>query len=263
MIWASTYAVLYSLGGLGRLSSGWTFEHWRSALSGSQVVLSLGYSLANAAISTAVVTAGSLGVLLAFPTIRSSQLFLSKIAILMATPVLVLAQMVSQVLAPGGWISRIGHHFGCVDSASEFPVLVNDRLGIGMLLAIAASLFPLSFLYFSQLWNTVRADRMCELAMSLGASTACSRLQVALPALMYRGWSIILLVFILALGSYEIPLLLGQQSPQMFSVMTQRLMFGFDLGSKPQAYALATLYLITTSCVLVFYVVRKKAQTHG
>jgi hypothetical protein len=31
MAWALAYSLLYSLGGIGLLSDGWTLRHWRSA----------------------------------------------------------------------------------------------------------------------------------------------------------------------------------------------------------------------------------------
>ena len=48
--------------------------------------------------------------------------------------------------------------------------------------------------------------------------------------------------FIFLLGSYEIPLLLGVQAPQMLSVLTVRKLRDFDLHTQPEAYALAVLY---------------------
>ena len=44
--------------------------------------------------------------------------------------------------------------------------------------------------------------------------------------------------------AYEIPLLLGRQSPQMFSVLTQRHFGQFDLGQRPEAFTLAVTYLL-------------------
>ncbi|MEZ6090219.1 MAG: hypothetical protein R3C05_19770 [Pirellulaceae bacterium] len=43
--WAVGYALAYSLGGIGRLSTGWTLEHWRLALAEPRVLGSLLYSL--------------------------------------------------------------------------------------------------------------------------------------------------------------------------------------------------------------------------
>jgi len=179
---------------------------------------------------------------------------------MMGTPGIAVAQMVANVLGPGGWFSRLSYHAGLIHSANDFPPLINDRFNVGMTISIVLGLLPLSLLYFSQLWGAVRIDRCCHLAQSLGASWWDARLRVALPMLVLRGKSMMMLLFILSLGSYEVPLLLGQQSPQMFSVATQRLATGFDLTLKPQAYVLAVLYLTCTSLILMMYVHRRQSH---
>jgi putative spermidine/putrescine transport system permease protein len=260
IIWAVGYAFAYSFGGIGRLSTGWTLEHWRLALAEPRILGSLVYSLVVALIVTTCVLLITLGTLLCFPDIRNSKAFLFAVVLMMGTPALVVAQVVLNTLSPGGWLSRLSYHAGLIESANDFPVLTNDRLGVGLTLAISLGLLPLALLYFSQLWSTVRIDRCCQLAESLGASWWDARWRVALPMLLSRGASMIMLLFILTLGSYEVPLLLGRQSPQMFSVATQRLATGFDLTIKPQAYVLASLYLVLTSLMLVFYIRGRDAR---
>jgi len=53
---------------------------------------------------------------------------------------------------------------------------------------------------------------------------------------------VILLYFVFALGSYEIPLLLGRSHPQMLSVYAMDLLDSYQLETIPQAYGLAALY---------------------
>jgi putative spermidine/putrescine transport system permease protein len=261
MAWGTCYAIAFSLGGVGRLSSGWTLAHWSQAFSEPTVVGALGHSLVVALVATALIVVGSLGTLLIQPKIRHSPSLLFALVVLMGTPALVLGQMLGTVLGSGGWLSRLAFHSGWLASASEFPPLVNDRWSLGMTAGITLSLVPLALLYFSQLWSAAKIDRCCQLAQSLGGTAWDARWRVALPMLLWRGKSLIVLVFILALGSYEIPLLLGRQSPQMFSVATQRLAVGFDLGLKPQAFVLAVIYLLCTSLMLVWYI-RARHTSH-
>lgn len=252
--WATLYALAYSLGGVGRLSSGWTLEHWRLALAQPRIIGAFAYSLALALVVTGLVLVITLGLLLLFPNVRKSRTFVLIMATLMGTPSLVVAQMVANTLGPGGWLSRLSFQAGLVDAASDFPPLINDRWSVGLTASLVLGLLPLTLLYFSQLWGTLRIDRCCQLAESLGASWWNARFRVALPMLAWRGRSMMMLMFILAIGSYEAPLLLGRQSPQMFSVATQRLASGFDLTLKPQAYVLAILYLTCTSLTLGLYI---------
>ncbi len=258
--WAMLYALAYSLGGVGRLSSGWTTEHWRNAFVAPGIMGAFAYSVVIALIVTTLVVLITLGMLLSFPSIRHNRAFLLMVIVLMGTPSLVLAQMVGNTLGQGGWLSRLSYHAGLIETAGDFPALVNDRLHVGMTISLSLSLLPLVLLYFSQLWGALRLDRCCDLAQSLGASRLDARLRVALPMLIWRGKSMMMLLFILTIGSYEVPLLLGRQSPQMFSVATQRLASGFDLSRKPQAYVLAILYLVCTSLALMLYIRGKSAD---
>lgn len=254
VIWASCYAAAYSLGGVGRLSKGWTTEHWQQSLDQPQVIDTIVISSTTSLVVLSLIIAITFGVLLVWPWIRNSKRLMLFAVVMMGTPALVLAQMVANTLGPGGWVSRLVYHAGMIDSPSDFPTLINDRYNIGVIIAITLSLLPLSLLYFSQLWETARIERCCQLAQSLGASSIDAKFRVALPMLVFRGKAMLVLLLILVIGSYEIPLLLGRQSPQMFSVATQRMASDFDLSVKPQAYVLATLYFVCTSLMLLVYI---------
>lgn len=258
--WATGYAMLSSLGGMDRQTQTLDWQAWSAALNEPGIVGSLAYSLTVAVVVTAVVSLISLGLLIVLPTIRQRPTFLLSLMVLLGTPALVLSQMVASTLGPGGWLARWGAYVGLIESTSEFPVLINDRYSVGMLLAIVLSLLPLTMLYFSQLWNAMQLDRRCQLAQSLGAALWQARLQVALPMLVWRGRSLLMLVFILALGSFEAPLLLGRQAPQMFSVALQRWASGFDLSLRPQAFVLAVIYVWLTSLMLLCYIRARQAH---
>src|SRR5690606_25443638 len=134
----------------------------------------------------------------------------------------VAAVITYQLLNPGGFVARLAFRAGMIESPSDFPALVNDRYAIGIVLAQTVFALPLLTLFFLKTWQSARVDRYVQLARSLGATTWQARWHVALPMLLERGRPMLLLTFLFNLGSYEIPLLLGRQSPQMFSVLTQR-----------------------------------------
>jgi len=60
-----------------------------------------------------------------------------------------------------------------------------------------------------------------------------------------------MLFFIYVLGAYEIPLLLGQQSPQMLSVLVMRKYARFDITQKPEAFIIAILYALFVTAIIL------------
>lgn len=253
MGWAVIYSGLYSLGGIGLLSDGWTLRHWKAAVVTGGLTESLLFSPAVAATVTLLATTAALGVTLLAPQLRSDRVALSLALLLLATPSAVMSLMAFQILSPGGGIARVAFHAGLIASPTQFPVLVNDPYAIGIIVTQFCGSFPLLVLFFLKAWSTARADAYCRLAESLGATVAQARLRVALPLLLRHGRPLILLSFLFNLGSYEVPLLLGRQSPQMFSVLTQRRFGQFDLSMRPQAFALAVSYFVLVAIGLHIY----------
>ncbi|QDU02358.1 hypothetical protein V6x_20600 [Gimesia chilikensis] len=242
MVWVLGYSLLYSMGGTGLFSAGWTGAHWGTAFSAGGLVSSLYYTPLIAASVTVLATLISLTIALGNPRLQSDRRALVVLCLIMATPSAVMAVMVYQVFNPGGYLARLLYHAGAITSPSDIIPLVNDPYSVGMLFAQTCTAFPLLTLFFLKTWSSARLYRYCRLAESLGASKFQARWKVALPMLLNRGRMLILLIFLLNLGSYEIPLLLGRQSPQMFSVLTQRQFGLFDLQQRPQAFVLATAY---------------------
>src|SRR5262249_39037592 len=81
--------------------------------------------------------------------------------------------------------------------------------------------------------------------------------------LLSRAAANVLLLFVVVLGSYEIPLLLGRQSPQMLSVLTFRKYQRFDLLDKPQAFACSILYTLFALTVVVLALGRGTSSRMG
>ena len=260
MGWVVVYSALYSLGAIGALSQGWTLKHWQSAFLVGGLKDSLYFSPLIAATVTLIAVSGSLSLVLIAPQSRNSPLTLATLGIPLATPSAVMAVMVYQILNPGGFLSRLCFHAGWIISPSQFPVLVNDPWAIGIVIAQSCSALPLLTLFFLKTWTSARIDRYCTLAQALGASRMQARLQIALPMLLNRGWQMIMLTFLLNLGSYEIPLLLGRQSPQMFSVLTQRRFGQFNLLERPEAFVLATTYLLLVGLGVRLMLARRRTH---
>ncbi|MFO1094416.1 MAG: ABC transporter permease subunit [Planctomycetaceae bacterium] len=176
----------------------------------------------------------------------------------LATPSALAALLGYQILSPGGLLGRLAFHVGTIESPSELVPLVNDRWAVGIIVTQTLTAAPLMTLFFRGAWKAAHLDRYCRLAESLGATPQQARLRVALPMLLRRGAPLMMLVFLWQLGAYEVPLLLGRQSPQMFSVLTQRHFGQFDLHQRPEAFALSVAYLLLAGAGLWLYLRRRR-----
>lgn len=251
--WAFGYALVSSFGLAGGGAHAATLEAWRSVIVdrdfAGAAALSGGVALTVTFLATVVAL---VLVVEAWPLIRRPWAA-ALLGVPLATPVLVAALVVGQLLSGGGLVARIAFHLGWIDGPGDFPVLVNDRFAVGIVLAHLLSAIPLLALYFRQVRQSPEIDAYLSLAECLGASPSQSRRRVALPLLLRRGRAMILLIFILTLGSFEIPLLLGRQSPQMLSVLIERKATGFALTERAEAFALATLYFLVVTALLSLY----------
>lgn len=250
VVWVLCHSLLNSVSVPAPMGRAFTLAYWSQAIRSGELWQSVRHTAAVAGAST-----GLAGVLsLAFVLYRAEERFhrssILTLSLLLGTPAVVMSLMVYQVLNPGGYVARLAHAIGLLASPEQFPTLVNDRWSCGMMVAQTLVSFPLLTLFFFNAWEVDRIDRFRELAHSLGATPSQSRWRVACPMLWKRGKSLILLTFLFNLGSYEIPLLLGQQSPQFFSVLTQRHFGRFDLADRPIAFVLSVVYFALASGVL-------------
>lgn len=259
--WIAGYSLVYSLGGIGLLSDGWTLRHWRAAFAADAARNSVAMSFTVAATATLVSTLVALSVCLMVAPWRRHRLIRAALSVLIATPATVAGLLVQQMIGPSGWLSRIAATFGATAGPGDFPVLVNDRWSIGLTLALCLTSTPMLCLFLLNTWSAARIDRYCTMAESLGASRWQARWRVAAPMLLARARPLIALTFLWSLGAYEIPLLLGRQSPQLFSVLVARHFGQYDLALRPQAFVLATIYLTLVAVGLgVFVNMRRR---HG
>lgn len=236
------YSFLYTIGLAGLLQHGLTAATWVTVLSSRELWKSLGLSVAVAATVCALAAGGGLLLALALRRQLSRGPLSYAIYLPLALPGTVAAFLGFQILSPAGLLSRLAYRLGVTGSLAAFPALTNDRWAIGIVATEAGLALPFFALLFAQLYESERVADFDALSRTLGASRAQSFWRVAVPLLLDAGASNVLLLFVAALGAYEVPLLLGRQSPQMLSVLAMQKFQRFDLSQKPQAFVIAILY---------------------
>ena len=245
------YAAAYSLGWVGLLSEGFTFAYWAKVAAGGEVWGTFGWSLYVATV-TVVLTVG-LALVLALYLRRPLQHGPLSYVIYfpLALPATVAAFLVFQLFSGAGYLARVALALGLIESAEQFPSAVHDPYGVGIILAHVGITVPFFILLFIQVYNTEKVGALMQLARTLGARRRDTVYRVAVPILLQKAATNVLLLFIAVLGSYEIPLLLGRQSPEMLSVLTMRKYSLFDLSQKPEAFIVALLYTAFVLALLI------------
>lgn len=225
------YAALYSVGLTGLLSRGFTLEPWRRVLGGREVWASLGLS-AWVALAVVILTA-VLGLALALALRGRLERGAVSYALYLplALPGIVAAFLTFRLLTGTPW--------------------VHDRWAVGIILTHVALAAPFFALLFDKLYRGERIGELSRLAESLGADRLQRLRRVEAPLLLRAAAGNLALLFVVVLGSYEIPLLLGRQAPQMLSVLTLRKYALFDIRQKPEAFVVALLYAAVVIALIV------------
>ncbi|MGQ0697225.1 MAG: hypothetical protein ACT4PZ_03170 [Panacagrimonas sp.] len=238
------FSALYSLGGMGLLTEGWTLMHWRNVLGGGEFWSALAFGFALTVITLMLsVSAALLLVLSLGSRLRRGALgFL--IYLPLAVPGTVAALLAYQVLGDAGLLSRVAHALGWVAAPSDFPSLVFDRWGVGIVLTHCAMITPFFVLLFDRLYENEKLADFLQLASTFGASRVQGLRRIVLPLLARRAVPTLAVYGVVLMGAFEVPLLIGAPYPAMISVTIQRRFGLYDLASKPEAHAMATLYLL-------------------
>jgi putative spermidine/putrescine transport system permease protein len=230
-----------------------TLVHYRKFLFDPEFRSSLLLTFGLASVSTLISAGSGLVVALSLRNIaRRSRLFNALVQIPIAVPHLVMAVLLLDVIAPGGLIARLAYAAGLIKFPSEFPVLVNDRYGFGIVIAYVLKETP--FVALMILAMLVRfGDEYDSVARTLGASLWQRLRYVILPLVSSALVSSALVVFAFICGAFEIPFLLGRQYPAMLPVIAQRKFMNIDLTVRPDAIAVGLLIALIAGFFVAAY----------
>lgn len=246
------YALLYSTGTIGLMSEGLTLSYWRQSLGEFELWYSLGFTfyIALVTIFLTIVSALSLTLFLKKPFQKGLPGF--SLYVPLAFPAIVVAFFVFQLASQSGFISRLFWQLGLITTPASFPDWVNDPYGIGIIAAHTFMAMPFFTLYFINIYDGERVEKYSQVAQTLGAPKVQQFIRIEIPILLRRAFPTLTLYTIFVLGSYEIPLILGSQSPQMMSVLIIRKLRRFSLSTIPEAYVIALIFISIITLLLIF-----------
>ena len=174
----------------------------------------------------------------------------------------VTAAIMIALFSQTGLISRIAGTIGLVQSPNEFPLLVNDRAGIGLIAAYIWKQTPYVMSVVILLMR--RVDRIYgETARTLCATKRQTFFHVTLPLCMPAISTAFVCIFAYSFGAYELPYLLGATVPQTFPVKAYNEFLYPDLMHRPYAMVYNALMLLFGGIFVALYLAAFKRATRN
>jgi putative spermidine/putrescine transport system permease protein len=170
----------------------------------------------------------------------------------LTVPHIVVAAGMLTLVSQSGLLSRIAFNLGLISEQAEFPILVHDDWGVGIILVYLWKQVPFIGLIALAVLQSIGEDYE-ELARSLGASSWQRFRHVLLPLMLPGLIPGSIIIFAFVFGSFEVPYLMGESFPTMLSVLSYRLYIDTDLSLRPQAMAVSVTIAVMVLVLVGIY----------
>ncbi|HYF92536.1 MAG TPA: ABC transporter permease subunit [Symbiobacteriaceae bacterium] len=225
------------------VASGPTLSDWRQAAADPELLGALWLSLRVAAVSTVISLAAGFGLAVLLQGSGRLTGFLARFPLVV--PHLVVGYTVLLFLGRSGLLARLAYAIGLIREIDQFPVLVHDAFGWGIIFAYVWKEAPfIALLVLPLLGGGTTAWR--EAARTLGARPWQALRYVVLPltwpALAAGG----AIIFAYSFGAFELPLILGRSYPRALPVLAYERYVSPDLTLRPEAMAIALLMALVS-----------------
>jgi putative spermidine/putrescine transport system permease protein len=172
----------------------------------------------------------------------------------LAFPHLVWATALLLFLSQSGLLARWAASMGMIKVPAEFPILVQDRFGVGIILDYIGKEIPFLVLILlaSLRSQSVGYDVVAE---NLGANRWQRLRYITVPQVMPAVKAGALLVFGFIFSSYEVPALLGVDYPRTLSMLALRFFLDPNLHARSEGMVIS---LIVTLIVLAAAIIGLK-----
>lgn len=239
--------LLESLGYIPHLSMNTiTLDHYKEVLKYKDFFVDLLYSIYLAL--TASIISIVVGVYVSFRLIQSKnktiKAFVSRtLQIGVILPYLYMLFIVVLLFGKTGVYSRILFSLGIIDNLNQFPTLLYEPLGVGIIIVFILKGVPFVSLFVLNIMSNV-SDSFENVSKTLGAKPLKTLTKVYIP--LCRDaivWSFMVLLAY-DLGSFEVPYLLGSLSPNTLSVSLFSAYLDPNILHIPRAMAMALILFI-------------------
>jgi putative spermidine/putrescine transport system permease protein len=210
-----------------------TLNYYREVLIHPHFIDSLKFSLYISFLSSVIAVVS--GTLLAFAVFQSKhksglEKLLYKLPIIVPHTVAVL--LVTLILARSGILSRWLFHLRVIKEQTQFPAVLFDSRGIGIMTAYLWKEIPfIAMVVYSILKNI--DHRLSQAAYNLGAGKRQVFFYIFLPLMMPTIATAFIIIFAFSFGAFEVPFLLGPTYPKVLPVKAYMEYIHPDLSNRP------------------------------
>lgn len=178
----------------------------------------------------------------------------------LAFPHLVFATALLLFLSQSGLFARLAASLGLITTTDQFPVLVRDCYGIGIILHYVGKEIPFLALIVLAVLRS-QPIGYDVVAQNLGANYWQRLRHITIPQVAPALLSGSLLVFGFIFSSYEVPAILGVGYPRALPVLALRFFLDPDLRARSEGMVLSLI--ITAIVMLVAMVSLKFGEKKG
>ncbi len=215
----------------------------------SGLAFSLWISTASTFLSAALAV---LAVWLIYGATRGTRIWTFLLQFNLPVPHLVAAVGMIFLLSQSGLISRGTASISLTTTPADFPVLIRDTGGFGIILTYVWKETPFIGLIVLGALRSV-SDSYDAAARNLGANSWQRFRFIVLPLITPSLLSSSLIVFAFTFGAYEIPALVGVRYPRVLPVTALRFFMDADLSARSEAMALSVFITLVISVVIGGY----------
>ncbi|GKW45600.1 ABC transporter permease [Planococcus sp. NCCP-2050] len=173
-------------------------------------------------------------------------------------PHLVGGYVIVLLFMQSGFLSKILAAIGILDQIPDFPVLVNDSFGWGIILTYAWKEAPFVALMVYPVLARIH-KQWRDVSRVYGARNRDFIREIVVPAIL-PAWTVAaFIVFVFTFSAFEVPFLLGVTYPSMLPVYSYQLYSSGTLADRPEALAVnLVLALLTVLLGLIAYYFSKR-----
>lgn len=226
-----------------------TLKYYKEVLTSRGFLSSLRFSLYTSLASSIIAIV--CGVLLSYAILQikaKKEIVESLYRVPIIVPHIVSVLLIYNILSQSGIIPRILYEAGLITDQSQFPSILYEKNGIGVIIAYLWKEIPFVALTTYTILSKV-SNKLSDVAGNLGANKRQIFFYILLPLIMHSVFSSFIIIFAFSFGAYEVPLLLGPTQPKALPVQAFIQYSNPVLQNRP--YAMVYNVLITLIALIL------------